>query len=350
MGSGGKGAAGTVAAATIYTTGRSIDTALSWVQSLAVLAAQGIILKSLLDRQKGHYDDITNRQIGLVDTALNNYTLDLHNNLLPTFQAAFPDVPQAAQYVPVNTQAVVFDQMVENLANMSKTEEYTVRVNTLHRYNYIARLALLSPGFMQNITVAAYQIRDLLNGTMSTGDVVEIISDQAEQDALMGRIGATQKTTHRNLGISRMRAQAAGRRELAENVRMLNQDVSPINLETTIHEQMIDPKNRLALALTETERIQQSLQNVFNTAAQKPPYLLAQLQAKLSAIIAKLTYEANKGNMVNQFVPNYAAVFGPMMQSFFGQFNRTGEAEKTPASKHQAGVHPGEQVGQGGLI
>lgn len=344
MGSGAKSAAGGVAEATIYTAGRSVDTSLSWVQSLAVLAAQGIILKALLDKQKNHYDHIANQQIGFVETALNQYMLDLHNDLIPTFPDAFPDVPQAAEYVPVNTQAVVFDQMVENLANMSKTEEYTIRVNTLHRHNYIARMALLSPGFLTHIQLSAVQIGDLLNGRMSTGDVVEIISDQAEQDALMGRIGATQKTTHRNLGISRMRAQSAGRREMAENARMLNQDVSPINLETTIHEQMLDPKNRMALALTETERIQQSLQNLYNTDAQKPPYKLAQLQAKLSAIIARLTYSANKGNMVNQFVPNYAAVFGPMVQTFFSQFQKTGEAEKTPPSAHPAGSHPNRTV------
>jgi hypothetical protein len=336
MGGGKSQAAGSVAAATIYTGGRITTNALAWVQSLAVAGLQVAALKALLDRQKGHYDDIANQQIGFVEQAVNDYLLTLNNDLLPSFPDAFPDVPQAAPYVPVDVQLVGFNQMVENLANIAKTEEYTVRVNHLARYNYLARMAILSPGFLNNIQQAAYQIGDLLHGRMPTGDVVEILTSQAEQDCLTGRIGASHKTTHRNLGISRLRAQAVGRNELAKHAQMLNNDVSPISAEATIHQQMISPANRLALAIQESQLIQQSLQNIYNTAAQKAPYKLAQVNAKMQAAIARLTYSANKGNMVNQFVPNYAAVFGPALQSLTGSL-MTDKVDKAGEWQHPAG-------------
>ena len=341
MGGGKASAAGAVAAATVYTVGRVTTNALAWVQSLAGLAIQVAALKALLDKQKQAYDHIANQQIHFVEVALNEYLLDLNNTLLPTFQDAYPDVPQAAPYVEPDLQLVGFQSMVDALANMPKTEEYVVRVNTLLRYNNITRMTLFSPGFFSNCQNAAYQIRDLLDGVMSTGDVVEILTDQAERDALTGRIGASSKTTHRNLGISRMRAQKAGRDELAASAIFVN-TVSPLSQEATIHEHLLKPENRMAMALQVSQLVQNSLQNIYNTAAQKPPYKLAQLQAKLSASIARLTYSANKGNMVNQFVPNYAAVFGPAISSLLGGTNSIINNSKLDTVDHPAGA---EQAG-----
>lgn len=342
MAGGKASAAGAATAATIYTGGRITTNALAWAQSLAVAALQIAALKALLDKQKNHYDAIANKQIGFVETALNEYIIDLNNNLLPTFPDAYPDIPEAIPYTPVNTAAIVFDQMVENLQNQPKTEEYITRVNTLLRYNNMARMAFLMPGFMVHLQLASGQIGDLLNGKMSTGDVIEILTDTAEQAALTGRIGATSKTTHRNLGISRMRAQRAGRKELAEHAAFINRDVSPISQEVTIDSLMIKPEARMALALQETQLMQNALQNIANAAAQKPPYKLAQLQAKISAIIARLTYSANKGNMANQFVPNYAAVFGPSINSLTSGLGQLVFGDKRDTVEHPAGP---EQAG-----
>ena len=328
-----------IGAAVVYTGGRVVTNELSWVQSLVSLGVQSAIMLAMLDKQKGMYDDIASKQIGYVETALNQYILDVNNTLIPTFKDAYPDVPTAAPYTPVDTRLVVYNQMVENIANLPVTEDYIIRVNHLHRTNYIARMALLSPGFMQNITLAAYQIRDLLDGRMSTGDVVEILTDTAEQAILTGRIGAGHKTTHRNLGISRMRAQAAGRAAMHENAAFLNRDVSPITLEANFNDQMIQPQNRLALAIQEAQLLQNSLQNIYNTAAQKPPHKLAELQVKLQTLIARLTYSANKGNMANQFVPNYSAVLGPAVQGLIGNMFKTTEVDKSIAATHPSGEH-----------
>lgn len=343
---GGKSAVGAVASAGIYAAARTIDSIGAWVQALAVASLQVAAMKKLLSLQKDAYDDIASKQIGYVETAVNQYLLSLNNDLLPTFKDAFPDVPQAAPYTLVNTEKVVFDQMVENIRNLPQTEEYITRVGYLQRTNFIARLALLSPGFLQNLQYTSYQIRDLLEGKLSVGDIVEITTDSAELAQITGRIGAGGKTTLRNLGISRMRAQAAGRAALVDHLRMINQDISPLGTEPTLDQQMINPANRLALAIQETQLMQNSLQNIYNTAAQKPPTRLAELQAKLQAAIARLTWSANKGNMTNQFVPNYAAVFGPSLQSLTSSIGNL-ISDKQSTWQHPAGTEQGGTLGPG---
>lgn len=336
-------AAGIVAASGIYTGGRITTNALAWAQSLAVAALQIAALKAMLDKQKGAYDDIANKQVGYVEQAINQYMLDLNNNLIPTFQDAYPDVPQAAPYTPVDTSAVVFNQMVENITNMPKTEEYMLRANHIQRTNYLTRLAFFSPGFLSNVQSAAYQITDLMAGKLSTEDAIEVLTDEAEQAAMLGRLGNCGKTTRRSLGISRMRSQKAGRDELTAHIGMVNA-FSPLNGEVTFEQQMIRPENRMALALQESQLLQNSLQNIYNTAAQKPPYKLAELQAKMSAAIARLTYFANRGNLASQFVPNYAAVFGPAIQSALGSLGAVGYNNKADTTTHPAGPEQGSSA------
>lgn len=340
----GKSATSGVAAAGIYSSARIATNTLSWVKSALVVAAQSALLKSLLDKQKSAYDDISNRQIQYVERALNDYILTINNDLLPTFKAAFPEVPQAIPYTPVDAAQITFDAMVQNIANLPKTSEYVQQVNYLHRSNYIARLVQLSPGFLTNVQTAALTIKNLLEGTLPVGDIIEITTDSAEAAAMTGRIGST-RFTARALGLSRLRMQAVGRAALVEHLAMLNAHVSPVAAEVTLDQQMIQPANRLSLALQQAQLIQNSLQNIANTAAQKPPHLLAELQTKLQTTIARLNLEANKGNMVNQFVPNYAAVLGPAMNNVLEGLNKQVGGVSDNYDQHPAlGAHPGESA------
>ena len=128
---------------------------------------------------------------------------------------------------------------------------------------------------------------------------------------------------------------------------MLNRDVSPISSEASLDQQMISPTNRMNLALQQAQLIQNSLQNAANIAAQKSPHLLAELQTKLQTTIARLQFSANKGNMVNQFVPNYAAVLGPAMNNVLAGINKQIGGVSDVFDPHPAyGNHPGESAGQ----
>ena len=76
-----------------------------------------------------------------------------------------------------------------------------------------------------------------------------------------------------------------------------------------------DQAQRVGLALTQAQLIQNSLQNKNNQLAQKDPHLMAELRVKMDRLLLKLQHEANKGTLVNQFVPNYAAILQPQIQS-----------------------------------
>lgn len=337
-------AGATVAAAGIYTGGRISTNALAWLKTGAVVAVQAALLKQMLDKQKNAYDDIAARQRSYVEKALNDYILDVNNQLIPTFQDAYPDVPVAAPYVAVDPAVETFNTMVSNIANMSKTQEYVQASNYLLRSNWVARAAFLEPGFLSNIRYTGQTLGQLIRGEMPIGDVVEILTDVGEQACLTGRIGNVRQSTLRALGISRLRAQVTGQRLHQEHLASLNQNVMPLSSEATIDAQMQKPENRIALALQQAQLIQNSLQNINNTAAQKPPFRLAILQTKLQTLIARLTYDANKGNMVNNFVPNYAAVLGPAMNNVFEGINKQigGVGDEPDRHPGPQGLHPGE--------
>lgn len=327
----------------IYTGGRITTNSLSWLKTGAVVAVQAALLKQMLDKQKSAYDNIAWQQRNYVETALNNYLLDLNNNLIPTFADAYPEVPVAAPYAPVDYQVEQFSAMVASIQNLPKTAEYVKSSNYLLRTDYIARQVLLHSDWVRDVKLMSMQLGLLLAGKLPTGDVVEILSDTAQQACLTGRIGNTRKTTLRNLGISKLRAEDAARKGFHEHWGALAGSVMPFQGEATLEAQMLNPNNRMALAIQQAQLIQNSLQNINNTAAQKPPFRLGVLQAKMNAAIARLTYDANKGNMVNNFVPNYSAVLGPAMSNVFDGINKQIGGVSDEHDRHPAlGAHPGE--------
>lgn len=337
-------AAGTVAAATIYTGGRVATNVLSWVKSAAIVAVQAALLKKMLDKQKDAYDDIAHKQRQYVEQALNDYILEINNFLIPTFADAYPDVPVAAPYVPVDPAIETFNQMVSNIGNLPKVDEYVKNANYLLRTDYAVRMEFFSRNFWINVRTIDTTLRDMIHGKMPGSDLMEILTDTAEQAALTGRIGAVAKTTGRNLGISQLRMRLAGQEAYHKHLEGMNRNVSPIEKNITLDEQMLNPVARMTMALQQAQLIQNSLQNINNTAAQKPPFRLAVLQTKIQTAIARLTYDANKGNMVNQFVPNYAAVLGPAMNNVFDALNKqiAGVGDEHDRVGAPGGLQPGE--------
>ncbi len=213
---GGKAQAGaSVAAATIYSAGRAVDTALSWAQAAAIAGIQATVMYSLLDKQKGHYDAISHKQLQYVEAAINQYILDLNNNIIPLFADAYPEVPKAAEFEAPDPTLIQYQQMVDNIANATKTDEYVRLTNGFHRQGYEARAEMLSPGFMVSLRKASVQIGELIDGRLPQGDLVELLTDIQEQACLTGRVGAVRKTTIRKLGLTQLRVQQLGRDELA---------------------------------------------------------------------------------------------------------------------------------------
>jgi hypothetical protein len=122
MGSGGKSAAGTVAAAGIYTGGRIATNALTIGQAFLVAGAQIAAMKWMIDKQQNMWDHVAAKQINCVEVALNEFVLAI-DALMPLFKEAYPDVPVAARFVKVSPQEEQFQQMVDDIYNMPTSAE-----------------------------------------------------------------------------------------------------------------------------------------------------------------------------------------------------------------------------------
>lgn len=312
----------------------------SWAQALTVPFIQAEANLQLMQKQKDDYDLITNRQRNDIDAAVAQYINGI-DDLIPLFDAAYPEVPQVAEYVPIDACCIQRATIECNISTTGRADTYASGVSRLHEQSAIVRAVVFDPRFLVNIDMASMQISDLLRGRSSVGDVVEVLGDNAELAALTGRIGNTRRTTARDLGLSKMRAQAAGREELRAHHSFISQSVSPLSRLGDIREMMQTPAQRVALALTQAQLIQNSLQNLYNQQAQKDPHLMAELQTKIQKVITKLQFQANKATLVNTFVPNYAAILQPMVKS-------VAQAIGDPigaASKSWFAGEPGQQDG-----
>lgn len=332
----GGGDIGLVGSAAIY----AASAIASWAQALLVPGVQAAANILLMNRQKQLYDQTTAVQRQLINTAVNNYTNAI-DSLLPLYEDALPDVPLAAQYVPVDACCVQGATIECNISHIERASVFVNGTSRANEQNAITRAIVFDPRWLTSVDMVSMQISDLLRGTLPVGDVVEVLKDRAEQDALSGRIGSSRKTTLRDLGVSKLRAQATGRDEMRRHHTFISTAISPISKLTSIEEMMQTPAQRIALALTQAQLIQNSLQNLYNRNAQKAPYLLAQLETKIQRVITKLQFEANKATLVNTFVPNYAAILQPMVKSVAGAIGDRIE----PAAKNLMYGPPGAQDG-----
>jgi hypothetical protein len=313
MGGGGKGAAGTVAAAGIYTGGRIATNALTIGQAFVTAAAQIAAMKWMIEKQQSMWDHVSGKQIACVEVALDEFSKAV-DALLLTFKDAYPDVPEAARFVAVDPQTEQFNTMVANIINGPKTAEYMVAANHWHRTNHMARVELLSPGFTALLSAHMRQIEALLAGTLPVDEAVAVVSDDAEAAAMNGRVGNTRMISAASLGIRRLQIQQLGRDEISRRLQWMEQ-VSPVSREVTLNELMVSPERRLLFALEQAQLLQNDLQNAHNAAAQKAPHKMAELQTKLQRVVATLSFNANKANMQNQFVPNFPGIFGPSISN-----------------------------------
>jgi hypothetical protein len=334
---GGKQAAGSVAAATIYTAGRVATNSLAWAESLVAIGIQVAAMKWMLDKQKKSYDEISRKQVNYLEDAVDQFMLMVNNELIPAIPDAMPDVPRAAEYVPVDVDALTFQTFMSDLNSTRQGQLMIDALNTSVRNNYRARLFLLSPTIIGALAKEADQINSLLDGCAHNSDIMEVFTDVNDNALATGRIGNMAGMTAAALGATHLRLQAAGREALHRHLQSLNANVSPIQAEARLSEYFVKPENKIGFALQQGQLIQNSMQNLFNTMAQKPPARKAIITAKMQAAMAKLQLEANRGNLVNHYVPNYAGVFGPAIQSFMSQFQSHTPVDKAAEWAHPAG-------------
>ena len=286
----------------------------SWRHADKIPEAQANANAIVIKKQQESYDAISLQQRDIIKAALgmgegnDNGYLDNINSILDgeLFEDAYPDVAKAAAYIPVDACCVQGDTIECNITHTDRADDYVRYVNRLHEQNDLIHLLSMCPDFLVNMDIMNKAVQYLMRGILPTGDVIDILTDNAEAAALSGRIGSSRKTTARDLGISKLRVQAAGRREFREMTAWMNSAVSPIQRQHDITEMMINPGDRINLALTQAQLIQNSLQNKNNQLAQKEPFKLAKLQLRLQRIVTKLQTRMSEALLVNTYVPNAA--------------------------------------------
>jgi len=295
----------------------SIDPA-SAAASLAIPALQAAATILILEYQKDLYDDIADERIALINAAVNKFTASIDAQIAAgAFTDAFGTKPKVVLYEPVDTKALGIDTAEDALAGIPASQRYMNAANRIMEQESITRMLGMDARYLCDMELASCTLNQLLKGELPVGDVIEIIKDNAEKAALHGRVGNTHSMTMRDLGISRLRSQLAGANLLDAQIDRINR-VAPRAEMVSLREFQQTPAQRLALAASEAQLIQQSLQNSANIDAAGNPDDYAELQAKLQEYTLVLGTESQRGNMINQFVPNYAALLAPAIDSISG--------------------------------
>lgn len=344
LGGGGKG--GEAAAAAIY----AASNIFSWSEARRMPKLQAEANKEVLRLQKEQYDALVQDQRDILNAAIGTYMSNI-NDLLDgsDFEDAFDDVPEAAEYVPVDACCVQGSTIECNISHVQRADDLARDMNRRHEQNDLIHALAGDPRFLVTLDIQSQSINDLTRGNLPVGDVLEILTDNAEQSALTGRIGSSRRTTARDLGISKLRVQAAGRREFREATVWFNSAVSPLQRQMSTQMMMMSPQERIQLALHQSQLIQQSLQNKNNALAKKAPYLMAELQTKLQQIITQLQSKSSEALLQNTHLPNPAlTVPAPTMNNYSQLVGGIGQALQYANSSHFFGAPPKSQDGYRG--
>lgn len=319
----GGGDAGAAIAAALYVA----SNVYSWSEARQMPQRQADANKKVLELQKKHYDAIAKEKRDILRAAIGDWLSETTSLVEGAeFDEAYPEVPRFAEYVPVDPCCEQSATIECNMEKVARADEFYKYVNRKHEENDLVHILTFDPNFIANLSIQSESIQSNMRGLLDVGDVVEILTDNAEQAALTGRIGCSKKTTARDLGISKMRLKAAGRQEFREATTWVNSAVSPLSRQGDIREMMLRPQDRISLALQQAQLIQNSLQNKNNTLAQKEPALMAKLQFKIQNLITKLQMKANEAMLVNDFVPNYASIVPNTVPNTGQLFNILGSA------------------------
>jgi hypothetical protein len=297
------------AAAAIYT----VENTSSWAKNFLLAGAQTAANITLLEKQRTQYEDISQDRIRIINHAVSNYHTRLQS-VIRSMKEAYPDNPQAEAYIPVNPCDEQEDQIECNLGTTTRANEWATLVSRYQAQSDFTRMVVLDPRWYVNIDMYSITLGDLLRGEFPVGDLMEVMTGSAEASLATGRVGGSQRMGRRNVATARLRLQAAGRAELRRQAALMG-SVSPIKRMASPDEMMQTPQQRIALALTQAQLIQNSMQNWFNRNAQKPPYRLARLNLKMEKAVNVLQMQVSRANLTNTFVPNYAAILAPQINA-----------------------------------
>jgi hypothetical protein len=323
---GSKAAGEHTAAALIYSTANQF----SWTQNLLIPGIQAAASITLLNRQKQLYEEQAQQQRNVIDAALNAYSDRLDSIIAGgEIDGAYPEVPQAAEYVPVDPCAEQLANINCAGRNLAAANNWAQCINRLHEQADLTRAVVLDPRWLVNMDMYSIQIGDLLDGKLHPDTLMETMTDIAEEALATGRVGGVRRVTSSRLAIERLRRVRAGQKELTVEAEFLSR-ISPHKRQADIREMLTTPQQRLGLALTQAQLIQNSLQNLYNRNAQKPAASMERLKLRLDQAVQVMRLQASKANLFSTYVPNYAAILTPQINAVTTEFSKLFKAESEP--------------------
>lgn len=338
---GGKASGEHTAAALIYSTANKF----SWAKNLVMPGVQAAAMITLLQRQKSLYEEQAGQQRRVIDLAFDYYSDRLDSIIAGgELEQAYPDVPQAAEYVPVDPCAEQQRGIDCNGENLSAANSWAQCINRLHEQADLTRAVVLDPRWLVNMDMYSIQVGDLLQGTIRPDGLMETMTDVAEEALASGRVGGVRRATTRALALERLRRVRLGQRELRAEAEFINR-ISPQKRQADIREMMVTPQQRLSLALTQAQLVQNSLQNLFNRNAQKPSSSMERLKLKLDQAVQVMKLQAMKANLFNTYVPNYATVLQPQIDEVSKRFQSLFKPDED--SPGQPPKKAAQEIGEG---
>lgn len=314
------------AAALVYSTANQF----SWAKNLILPGVQAAAMITLLQRQKSLYEEQATHQRRAIDLSFNFYADRLDSIIAGgELEQAYPDVPQAAEYVPVDPCAEQQRGIDCNGENLGAANSWAQCVNRLHEQADLTRAVVFDPRWLVNMDMYSIQVGDLLQGKLRPDSLMETMTDVAEDALATGRVGGVRRATTRALGLERLRRTRLGQRELRAEAEFISR-ISPQKRQADIREMMVSPQQRLSLAMTQAQLVQNSLQNLFNRNAQKPSASMERLKLKLDQAVQVMKLQAMKANLFNSYVPNYASVLQPQVDEVAQNFKRMFTLEEKP--------------------
>lgn len=288
-------------------------TLFSWAKALAVPGVQAAANIKVLQHQNKQYRELRRDQRSIITAAIEGYAnrMDLIGDDL---KSAYPTIPKVARYTPVDPCVVSRDTLDCNISVSQRAADWAKCVSQLNNQADIAKMVFFDPKWVENVDMYSMTVGDLLRGRMPVDYNTPVLSDTVELTAFERRNGKTGYKTARFFGLGENRMKSVGRDELFLETGML-ETLSPVGRLADMRDLLDTPERRIAFSLTQAQLIQNSLQNLFNQQAQKPPAALARLNLRLERAINMLQLRASKANIAGSPVPNYAAILQPQINA-----------------------------------
>ncbi|MFZ8893309.1 MAG: hypothetical protein ACO3BC_07830, partial [Ilumatobacteraceae bacterium] len=310
----------------------------SWEQHLLLPGLEMAANLLLLEYQKDEIQRANNDRLGLIQCASSQF-MDRLDDMRQYLSLVYDKIPDVAMFQPVSAHGEQLDTITDNMTALKYSSQYAEAVSKFQIEHDLARQIMLNPTYYEQSKISFESLGHLLRGHLPVDDVIEILSDTAEQALLVCKIGNSCKLTHRNLGVSTLRAQTLGRAEARAERNALN-DISNPGRVIPVNAFEMAVADRVNLALAQAQLIQNSLQVAHNACAKADPYLFAQLEMDLTKAQVELQNKVAQANLWQTLVPNYAQIFTTQLGDLFDGLRhhnrKAGETTAHPQPSVQA--------------